>query len=401
MVPSLIMVKNKRASRTLPTKYLWAASIVILTLASVGIYRAWRHWKSISNSAAQQAMREHELYIHEAQGMTPEQRTQALRNQAAMLTDAFSSASETEKSDIEQRLVGIYGSLADFDSAIAVSKQLLKNPNISEKAKSIYGTNYAELILTKALVEAHSSNSQTSSGLPEEYVQAKSTYAGDLVEKNPLKSLSLLQMESRVLASSRKFREIVDMIDQLEAIYQTGNTSNPLPSQSDQYAQLSTLVGTDPSGMSQIAFWNKVKTLKDSVSLDRAAIAIGLFQTTNLKQDSIVDDLIDTVIKHPESPSNPILADSLTSFTLIPNGEFPKARKLLSSIVTKHEADIAAGGAGDNLSYIQACYSDLISVLQHMNDTPQTMAVAQRYLALFPNASDRKRVEGVLYDLTR
>lgn len=376
-------------------KYVWMTAGVVVLATVFVLYATWNKWKSASQTSAQSAMREHELFIHESRAMTQAQRSVSLRNEAQKLTTALESASDQEKIDIQSRLVGIYGSLGDIDSAIAINKQFLENPNITPSAQRIFGVNYTELLLTKSV------NGDEATGLTQEYINAKSRYTKQLIDTNPVKSLALLQMESRLLTSSKKYIEVVSLMDQLDEIYQTKNKDFILPARSEQYALLAQGVASDPSGAGQISFWKKIDERWETQSIDRVNIASSLFRNGALKSDALIDELVTLNIDKVDSPDSPILAEILSGNTLIPKEDFPKARKLLGAIVARNEEVTAKNGSIFNKSYVQSCYSRLLYVLERLNDTPQMIAVSQRYLALFPNADDRKAVEGRLYEVTR
>lgn len=353
--------------------------------------------KEIERSEAGQALRGHDTFVAESNGMSVAERRTALRAQADQLTASLERANPAAAMEIQHRLLGIYGSLNDIDSAIAINKSLLKSEDLNQTTKRLYERNIVDLVVTKGLEGGPGQSKESAEVALARYKQYRSEYGSEIDSAPPSLRLSILQKEARLMSQAGDFAGIVDRFPKVLEIFKAGSG---LPDVGSQYVVWANLLAVENGTTQRGKFWDLVAK-NATRSLDRPQVWYWLWNQGRdiVPSEPLFNETLALLKDSKDSVYGPVLAADMTTQFLMPARNYAQIKALLTPIVQDHELNKLP--AQVEPAYVEICYDQLFWALNSLNEREQAISVGSRFLSMFPKSTRRPKVEKKLYDITQ
>lgn len=355
--------------------------------------------KEIERSEAGQVLRGHDTFVAESKGMSVAERRTALRAQADQLTAALERADPAAAKEIQHRLLGIYGSLNDIDSAIAINKSLLKSEDLNPTEKRLYERNIVDLVVTKGLEAGPGQGKESAAAALASYKQYRSEYGSqvDSDKTPPPLRLSILQKEARLMSQAGDYAGIVDRFPKVLEVFQAGSG---LPDVGGQYVVWANLLAAEIGTTQRRKFWDLVAK-NATLSVDRPQVWYWLWNQGRdiAASEPLFNETLELLKDSKDSLYRPLLAADMTTQFLMPARKYAQIKALLTPIVQDHELNKLP--AQVEPAYVELCYDQLFWALNSLNEREQAISVGSRFLSMFPKSTRRPKVEKKLYDITQ
>ncbi len=342
------------------------------------------------------ALTAHSRFVANSATMSHADRQVALRQIADQFAKALDGAPELQADEIKHRLLGIYATLGDLESARAINKSLLVSAKPDERAD--LETNLAELEASLAARKPEN-REQSERAL----AQLDKGIAAAVSDQDVNETLTLLESKATLLGRLGKqteavtsMRQAIDLCANLPAGKQTILPPHERARLTHEAMLIAAPWDDEHAGR---AFLSELRQLKDDLFTPARAVLEFHAERNALAGDAFVADALE-ILGGPSDPSFADLRLALCTNRYLPKNDHESVVKQLTMLINEKELDKTSDYGGQRKTYIAntlpTVYSMLADSLVAIGEKAQAEFYYVKLASGFPEHPYGKHAQQVL-----